>query len=194
MGHGTNGHGARPKVLIADDEPGIRGVLCETVAGFGYDVEEAPDGAAAWRALSRPNSPIRIAILDVRMPALDGFSLCRRIRAELTDPYVYVILLTALSQPSHFSEGMAAGADDFLTKPFQVEHLGARLGVARRILRLEEEVRELSRLLPICMYCRRVQDETGRWTPVELYLASRGMSEMTHGMCADCSAVARTQV
>lgn len=188
------GQESRPKVLIADDEPGIRGILRETVSGFGYDVEEAPDGGAAWRLLSRPNSAIRIAILDVRMPALDGFSLCRRIRAELSDPYVYIILLTALSQPSHFTEGMAAGADDFLTKPFQIEHLEARLGVARRILRLEEEVRELSRLLPICMYCRRVQDEAGRWTPVELYLESRGVSEVTHGMCSDCSSLARAQI
>jgi DNA-binding response OmpR family regulator len=194
MRNGVNGHAQRPKVLVADDEPGVRGVLCETVAGFGYDVEEAPDGAVAWQALRQPGHPIRIAILDVRMPVLDGFSLCRRIRSEVSEPYIYVILLTALSQPAHFREGMAAGADDFLTKPFQIEHLGARLGVARRILRLEEEVRELSRLLPICMYCRRVQDEAGRWTPVELYLERRGVSEVTHGMCADCASLARAQL
>ncbi len=179
----------RPRVLVADDDPRVRDVLFDSIGGLGYDVVAVGDGQAALAVLRSPDSHIRVVVLDVHMPRLDGFAVCRQIRAAGDHPYVYVILLTALADPESHRQGMAAGADDFLTKPFQMEQLAARIGVARRILRLEEEVRELRKLLPICMYCRRVHDQSGRWTPIELYLAQCGQGDLTHGLCPDCSSV-----
>jgi hypothetical protein len=81
---------------------------------------------------------------------------------------------------------MDAGADDFVTKPVDPDQLRARLRVAERVLALQNEVRQLSGLLPICSYCRQIRDQSGAWQPLERYLAERTETTFSHGVCPVC--------
>ena len=81
---------------------------------------------------------------------------------------------------------MAAGADDFVTKPLDRAELHARLRVAERVLGLQQEVKQLEGLLPICSYCKRIRDEGDRWSQVEEYVSRRTEAQFTHGICPEC--------
>lgn len=127
------------KILIAEDDPRLRSLLGEQLTGWGYDVIAAGDGSEAWRILRSEDAP-RLVMLDWMMPELDGVSLCRRIRAELTEPYTYLILLTAQRRDEDLVTGMDAGADDYIVKPFKHNELKVRLRAGRRIIELQDEL------------------------------------------------------
>src|SRR5262249_9188052 len=107
---------------------------------WGYEVTAARDGAEAWRLFEGGVFPM--VITDWMMPEIDGAGLLRRIRAAQRPGYVYAILLTAKTQKEDLVEGMEAGADDFLTKPFDRDELRVRLRAGERIIRLEHHLRE----------------------------------------------------
>lgn len=136
------------KVLIADDEPLSQIVLQRTLESLGHEVVTVADGAAAWELIRGGDFPLVIS--DWVMPGPDGLELCRRVRARAEGPlYTYVILLTARSERADRVEGYEAGADDFLAKPLDPGELMARIGVARRILAMQEELRRRSRQLEL---------------------------------------------
>jgi two-component system, cell cycle response regulator len=114
-------------------------MLRNMLSRWGYQVTPASDGEEAWRLLRSEGGP-RLAILDWMMPGLDGAEVCRRVRALAREPYVYILLLTARTESSDLVEGMDAGADDYLTKPFDAHELRVRLRAGRRILELQEEL------------------------------------------------------
>jgi DNA-binding response OmpR family regulator len=97
-----------------------------------------------------------------------------------------VLLLTALKGRARFLDGMQAGADDFMSKPVDREELHARLRVAERILGLQQEVKQLEGLLPICSYCKKIRDEGEQWSQVEEYVSRRTEAQFSHGICPDC--------
>lgn len=126
------------RILVAEDDATSRLVLRATLQRHGYEVTAVEDGRAAleaWR-LHRHT----LVISDWMMPELDGLALCRRIRADATLRYTYVVLLTSLSGKERYLDGIDAGADDFLSKPLDEDYLVARLHVARRILALHAEL------------------------------------------------------
>ncbi|MGH9661723.1 MAG: GGDEF domain-containing response regulator [Bryobacteraceae bacterium] len=126
------------RILIAEDDAISRRLL-ETILGkWGYEVVVAVDGDQAWDSLQAEDAP-RLAILDWMMPGKDGIEVCRRVR-ERTAPYVYVLLLSAKSQREDLVHGMEAGADDYITKPFDANELKVRLRAGRRILDLQEQL------------------------------------------------------
>jgi len=129
---------SRP-VLVAEDSPISQALLRSMLGEWGYRTLTANDGMAAWQILQTPNAP-RLAILDWMMPVLDGVQLCRRIRAAGREPYTYILLLSARSESQDLVEGMEAGADDYLTKPFQMPELRVRLRAGCRILDLQEQL------------------------------------------------------
>jgi diguanylate cyclase (GGDEF)-like protein len=104
---------------------------------WGYEVVSASDGDEAWWILQREDAP-RLAILDWMMPGMDGATICREVRKRTGQPYTYLLLLTARSQKEDIVEGLEAGADDYLTKPFDANELRVRLRAGRRILDLQE--------------------------------------------------------
>src|SRR5579871_3546787 len=123
-------------------------MLRSMLARWGYETVTAPNGIEAWNLLQLPDAP-RLAILDWMMPGLDGVELCRRIRGQAKEPYTYVLLLTARTDSNDLIEGMDAGADDYLTKPFHAHELRVRLRAGRRILELQEELLEAREALRI---------------------------------------------
>ena len=131
------GLGKIDSVLVAEDDPIFRHVLETWLKKWDYNVIAVDNGLDAWNALQQENSP-QLAILDWMMPAVDGTELCRRLRAQNAGRYHYVLLVTAKDNKKDVVEGLDAGADDYLTKPFNVEELRARLRTGERILHLQD--------------------------------------------------------
>jgi len=175
------------KILAAEDDRASRAILRRQLAGLGHEVIPAANGEEAW-ALWRIHRPA-VVVSDWRMPKLDGLELCRRLRAQAEDEYVYFILLTA-SGASARNRRLAAGAgvDDFLTKPVDVSELWMRLRVAERILRYTRRVNRLEELMPMCSYCKKVRDDRNYWQQIESYLNERTGAEVSHSVCPECYA------
>jgi len=130
---------SRMEVLIADDDPVSLHLLKAKLLKWQYKVITVTDGLEAWRLL-QSDSPPRLAILDWMMPGLEGLEVCQNVRTHRTTPYIYILLLTSRRETSDLVAGLEAGADDYLTKPFNVEELEVRLRAGRRILTLQEEL------------------------------------------------------
>src|SRR5687768_2991623 len=125
------------RIVVAEDDADTREFMSLMLRNAGYEVEAHANGALAWEALKRDHCPL--LLVDCMMPHLDGFELCRKVRSAQRPGYTYIIMLTAYGGRANYLKGMEAGADDFLTKPCDMEELRARLQVARRILSLQEE-------------------------------------------------------
>ena len=127
------------RILIAEDDPVSRRLLQATLTRWGYEVTVCVNGTEAWHALEKEDAP-KLAILDWMMPGVDGLEVCRRIRERGGEPYVYVLLLTAKIQKEDVVAGMDAGADDYVTKPFDAHELKVRLRAGQRIIDLQTEL------------------------------------------------------
>ena len=187
------------KILIAEDDAVSRRVLEATLVKFGYDVVVAGDGAQAWALLEGEDAP-RLAILDWMMPEIDGLEICRRLRLIPTATPPYLILLTAKSSKEDVVTGLDAGANDYLTKPFDRAELRARVQVGAHVLELQSnlgdrvreleealaQVKQLEGLLPICSYCKKIRDEQNFWQRVDSYLSEHTDVMFSHGICPDC--------
>lgn len=123
------------RVLVVDDDEVTAAILEHALIEFGYDVTVAHDGREAFQLIR--SGEIRMVVSDWCMPEMSGLELCRRIRARAAGAYVYIILLTSNAQTRDVVAGLSAGADDYITKPFQPEELQVRLRVGERVLSLE---------------------------------------------------------
>ena len=164
-------------------------MLGRTLERWGFEVVVANDGAAAWEHISGDQPPA-LAIVDWMMPGIDGIELCRRIRAASLPSLVYVILLTARNTRQDLVAGLEAGADDYLTKPFDPDELRARIHVGQRTLGLMASLKQLNGLLPICSYCKRIRSDHDYWEQVESYISEHTDARFSHGICPDCLAKA----
>ena len=126
------------KILVADDDPVSRTMLSRLLEKRDHEVVLANDGIDAWNILRGEAAP-QLAILDWMMPGLDGLEICRRVRAQ-KGTYTYVMLLTSRQEREDLLNGLAAGADDYLTKPLSPAELAARLNVGQRILDLQQRL------------------------------------------------------
>jgi diguanylate cyclase (GGDEF)-like protein len=127
------------KVLIAEDDSISRRMLEAFLVKWGFEVMAAKEGEEAWGILQANDAP-RLAVLDWMMPGKDGIDICRSVRKRKGRPYVYILLLTARGQKEDIVEGLEAGADDYVTKPFDPYELRARLRAGRRIVELQEQL------------------------------------------------------
>ena len=127
------------KALIAEDDSISRRMLEAFLVKWGYEVMVATEGEEAWAILQGNDAP-RLAILDWMMPGRDGIDICRSIRQRKGRPYTYILLLTARGQKEDIVQGLEAGADDYVTKPFDPFELRARLRAGRRIVELQEQL------------------------------------------------------
>jgi phosphoserine phosphatase RsbU/P len=188
------------KVLIAEDDPVSRRLLQAALIKWGYDVSVTTNGREAWEALQTPDPPT-LLVLDWLMPEMDGTEVCREVRQSLAHRSAYIILLTSRGSKEDIIKGLEAGADDYVTKPFDHGELRARVQVGSRVVRLQttlaDRVRELEDaissvktlqgLLPICCYCKKIRDDGNYWHRVESYIAGHANVRFSHGICPDCS-------
>ncbi len=126
------------RILIAEDQALLRRILEAGLRKAGYEAVSYADGQAAWEGFLE--DPTRMVITDWMMPRLDGVDLIRRIRDLDLDRHTYVILLTARDQKDDVVDGLASGADDYLTKPFDHRELEARVAIGQRMISLEDRV------------------------------------------------------
>ncbi|MCP3951831.1 MAG: response regulator [Desulfobacterales bacterium] len=129
------------KIVIAEDDFTSRTMLQAVLTKWGYEVTTTPDGEAALAAMQTANAP-QLAILDWMMPGMDGLSLCRKLREQERSKPLYLILLTSKNKRGNIIQGLEAGADDYIAKPFDNEELRARVDVGRRVITLQNELRE----------------------------------------------------
>lgn len=134
-----------PRILAVDDNRQNLELLTKALTAASYEVITATDGAAALNLLESASSDL--VLLDVMMPGMSGYEVCERIRANEATRLLPVVMLTALHDVSHRIRGIAAGADDFLTKPFNREELLTRVKSLLRIRRLYDEIETKNRLL-----------------------------------------------
>jgi two-component system, cell cycle response regulator len=125
------------RVLVAEDDAMFRRILQSWLENWGYKVTLAEDGAKAWEILQRTVPP-QLLIFDWMMPAINGVELCHRVREQNRSPYQYILLATAKDAKQDLVQGLEAGADDYLTKPFDKSELRARLRACNRILTLQD--------------------------------------------------------
>ena len=191
------------KILVAEDDAVTRKLLVVTLERLGWDVIQAEDGNAAWQAfetLKGKDAP-ELAVLDWMMPGVEGIEICRRLRTTPGFELVYVILVTSRGGKEDLSYGLAAGANDYITKPFDPVELQARVRVGERMVRLQRSlaariteveaalahVQRLQGLLPICSYCKKVRNEANYWEQVESYLGAHSDLDFTHSICPQCT-------
>jgi sigma-B regulation protein RsbU (phosphoserine phosphatase) len=172
------------KILVAEDENISRLVLAASLKQRGHEVVAVENGRKAWEAFQSDYFPVLIS--DWMMPEMDGLALCREIRKMPHDNYTYLVLLTSLEGKTNYLEAMEAGADDFMSKPFDADQLTARIQVAERILGLHRHVTQLEGLLPICCSCKKIRDGTDHWQRVENYIEIHSEARFTHGYCPEC--------
>lgn len=128
------------RVLVADDDPVTRRQLVGLLEHLGHEALEARDGSEAWEAIESEDAPSLI-VLDWMMPPPNGVEICRRLRAGVRRPYQYVIMLTSRDTTEDLVEGMEAGADDYLKKPYDLRELRVRIRAGERMLALQDEMR-----------------------------------------------------
>ena len=195
------------RALVADDDRVTAEILSRTLKRWEFDVTVAGNGAAAWNHLRAATAPT-LAILDWMMPELDGPEVCRRVRRELPLANMYLMLLTARESRGDLVAGLDAGADDYVTKPFDAEELRARVQVGVRVLTLQKSlaervdelqaalsnVKQLRGLLPICSYCKRIRGDDQYWQQLEGYIAEHSDAQFSHGICPTCYAAVSAEL
>ncbi len=187
------------KALVAEDEPTSLRILEAILGKWGFQTITAPDGQKALEVLTAPDPP-PLALLDWMMPGLDGVAVCRRVRELETETPTYIIMLTARDAKEDLARALDAGADDYITKPFDTRELRARLSVGRRVVELQaalaqkvrdlqealDHVKTLQGILPICMHCHRIRTDQEVWERLEKYITEHSEAQFSHGLCPEC--------
>ena len=187
------------KILMAEDDEVSRRVLQETLTAWGHEVVITQNGTEAWSILQREDAP-RLAILDWMMPGMDGTEVCRRVRQKQSATPTYIIILTAKSGKADMVEGLVAGANDYIIKPFDREKLRTRIQVGATVVELQQnlagravelaealaQVKRLQGIVPICSYCKQVRNAQNYWQQAECDLSGDSAAQFSHGVCPSC--------
>lgn len=187
------------RIMVAEDNPETQILLKSNLEKWGYDVTVAGDGESAWNKLQAQNAP-PLVLMDWMMPGMDGLEVCRRVRGKLQDKVFYIILLTAKSDQEDIIAGLQSGADDFLSKPFNMRELQARIKAGERVLNFQLDqvnrvdklhqqlmlVKELEGFLSICAYCKKIHAQEECWESVESYISKRLNTKFSHTICPPC--------
>ena len=186
------------KILIADDDRFSLRLIQTVLMSDTSEIVLCSSGDEALRALKTPPAP-EIAILDWMMPGLNGIDVCKEAR-KIPGLSTHLILLTSRDRPEDLAEGLAAGADDYIVKPFNESELRARIAVGSRIVSLQRgladrvieleaalvRVKQLQGLLPICSYCKKIRNDQNYYEQIEGYLMKNSDVKFSHGICPEC--------
>ena len=185
-------------ILIIDDQPSNLQVIGKMLKDLGYRiaVSKNADQAKDYLKDSKPD----LILLDIILPGMNGFELCRILKQNSLTKDIPVIFLTIKTDPEDIIKGFEVGGADYIKKPFNSHEVVARvkthvqLKVQRDIQKklveelnsALEEVKQLSGLLPICSYCKKIRDDDGKWTHLETYISKHSEAVFSHGICKDC--------
>ena len=187
------------RVLIAEDDADSFELLATLLNSFGHEIVGVDNGDDALKIMQRTDKPM-LAILDRVMPGMSGVEVCRKLREQECDNPPYIILFTALSSEANIVEGLDAGADDYITKPFDFYELNARVGAGQRIIKLQASlssrvkeledalghVKTLQGILPICMHCHSIRNNQESWQQLDDYLSQHTDAKLSHGVREKC--------
>ncbi len=195
----------RGKILVVDDSTVYLQMLSHLLTRQGYAVSAAEDGPSALTAIGI--EPPELIILDIILPGMDGYEVCRRLKEDKRMRDIPVIFLTGLGEQADKVKGLSMGAVDYITKPIQKEEVLARvqthLTIRKLQKRLSDKLREqrrlnveleaalakvktLSGLIPICANCKKIRDDEGFWQQVEVYVSQHSDADFSHSICPDC--------
>ena len=187
----------KKKILIVEDERLNIKILLETLKAEYKTLVAINGEEGLGRALSKPD----LILLDIMMPGIDGYEVCRRLKADEQTKDIPVIFITAMSDVGYEKKGLELGAVDYITKPISPPIVKARVKhhLERENYRkhLEIQVKELqdamskiktlSGFLPICANCKKIRDDKGYWNQIEEYIQSHSEADFTHSICPDCA-------
>ncbi len=187
-----------PLILIVDDiEKNIQ-FIANILSKQSYRVAFALSGEAALQ-MQKEILPDLI-LLDIMMPQMDGIEVCRRLKADPQTRDIPIIFLTAKTETQDLVDGFEAGAADYVTKPFVSKELIARVNAHVELKRARdkqkelieklktalEQIKQLSGLLPICSFCKKIRNDKGYWLQVEQYISQHSEAKFTHSLCPAC--------
>ncbi len=159
--------------------------MSSILVALGHSVQAFSNGCEAWQAFNA--GEVRVIISDWMMPEMDGLELCRAVRKASGRDYAYFILVTALRTGNpDYDSAVQAGVDDFLVKPLDRDSIWRRLFVAERILNYTTQIKQLKDLIPICMYCKKIRNDSDYWQNMENYIHEHTGSDFSHGICPEC--------
>jgi len=166
-----------PLILIVDDNPLNLQFLGNILSRHEYAVGIAQDGKQALKFISTKLPDL--ILLDIMMPNLDGYEVCKKLKKDDYTKHIPIIFLTAKTEIKEIVKGFEAGAVDYVTKPFNSTELLARV-------RTHIEMKMLRGLIPICSKCKSIRNEEGIWEKIEEYVAQHSDALLSHSLCPNC--------
>ncbi len=164
-------------ILIVDDEPNNIQLLGNLLKENGYNVEFALDGEKAFDWLD--SKPFDLVLLDIMMPGMDGYTVCKKIKSDVSKRHLPIIFITAKTETDDIVKGFDAGGSDYITKPFKAPELLARV-------KMHVEMKILRGFIPICANCKDIRDNRGTWNQIEAYIQQHSAALFSHSMCPKC--------
>lgn len=188
-------------ILIVEDNPKNVQVLGTILMDAKYRVAVAHQGNVVFDLI--PKVKPELILLDIMMPEMDGFAVCRQLKASPATLEIPIIFLTAKTETDDIVKGFDLGAADFITKPFRAKELLARVQTHITLTRLSQNlkkknqelkealtnVKTLSGLLPICSYCNKIRNAVGEWEQVEVFVGKHTDANFSHGICPSCAPI-----
>ncbi len=188
----------KPKILIVDDAAENLRVLIEILKDDYATIPATSGEAALQKAMAEPVPDL--ILLDILMPVMDGYEVCKRLKANEKTKDIPIICITAMSEVMDDAKAFKLGASDYIPKPFNPSTVKARvknhiklknalLEQRKLIQELKEAVsriQTLNGLLPMCANCKKIRDDKGYWNQVEQYLREHSNADFTHSICPDC--------
>lgn len=181
------------KILICDDDKTALTKADLMLKKLGYETIATNSAREALMTLCSPHAP-KMAVLDWMMPEYSGIDICKKTRERSTQVSTYILMLTGRDKPEDVEEAFAAGANDFITKPFEPVEFKARIAAGAKIVGLEGELKTLTGLLSICSWCKKIRMEDKDWIRIEEYVEKNSYAQFSHGGCPDCLAKFRAEL
>lgn len=200
------------QIVIVDDNPQSLATLKRILTNQGYQVHPAISGEIALPLISKTLPDL--ILLDILMPGMNGYEVCQRLKADENTRNVPVIFISALGETMDKIKAFNVGGIDYVTKPFQIEEVVARVKTHLTVRNLQKDLEEancelehqiqeqrrlnselqaaldnvnlLSGLLPICAECKKIRDDEGYWQRLEAYIETHSEVRFSHGLCPDC--------
>ena len=186
-------------ILVVDDNPDNLRLFTELLREHRYKVRLAPNGNRALATI-RKEAPDLI-LLDIMMPGMDGFEVCRRLKADERTAAIPIIFISALYETNDKVNAFALGGVDYITKPFKAEEVLSRIDTHLTLSDLQrqlerknaalqkalDEIKTLRGILPICAACKKIRNDDGYWQQIESYISEHSDAAFSHGICEECA-------